>query len=96
MMTNKKSHIPVLLKEVIEALAPKDGEIFVDGTFGGGGYSVAILNAANCKVYAIDFLAPRALITIFASSVVVFTGASARAFTINLAMRREACSSPKL
>ncbi len=54
MMTNKKDHIPVLLKEVIEALAPKDGEIFVDGTFGGGGYSVAILNAANCKVYAID------------------------------------------
>jgi 16S rRNA (cytosine1402-N4)-methyltransferase len=39
---------------VIAALAPKDGEAFVDGTFGAGGYTMAILNAAQTRVYAID------------------------------------------
>ncbi len=47
-------HTPVMLAEMIEALSPKDGEIYVDGTFGGGGYTKAILEAADCKVYAID------------------------------------------
>jgi len=47
-------HIPVMLSEVLEALAPKDGDIVVDGTFGAGGYTKAILDAANCKVIAID------------------------------------------
>ena len=47
-------HIPVLLAEVIAALAPKDGEIHVDGTFGAGGYSRALLQAAKCRVIAID------------------------------------------
>jgi len=47
-------HIPVLLSEVLEALSPKDGGVYVDGTFGAGGYSVAILEAANCKVIGID------------------------------------------
>ncbi|MEQ9445515.1 MAG: 16S rRNA (cytosine(1402)-N(4))-methyltransferase, partial [Rhodospirillaceae bacterium] len=31
-------HIPVLLSEVIEGLTPKDGGLYVDGTFGAGGY----------------------------------------------------------
>ena len=47
-------HIPVMLSEVLQALEPKDGEIIVDGTFGAGGYTEAILQAANCKVIAID------------------------------------------
>lgn len=48
------SHASVMLDEVIEAMQPKNGEIYVDGTFGAGGYSRALLEAAECKVYAID------------------------------------------
>ncbi len=48
------AHAPVMLNEMLDWLAPKDGEVYVDGTFGAGGYSRAILNAANCHVYAID------------------------------------------
>ena len=47
-------HIPVLLAEVIAALAPQDGDIHVDGTFGAGGYTTAMLAAAQCQVIAID------------------------------------------
>lgn len=47
-------HYPVMLNEVLNHLAPQDGEVFVDGTFGAGGYSQAILNAADCVVIAID------------------------------------------
>jgi 16S rRNA (cytosine1402-N4)-methyltransferase len=47
-------HIPVMLAEVIEYLAPRDGAEYVDGTFGGGGYSRAILEAADCRVLGID------------------------------------------
>ena len=47
-------HTPVLLSEVLSALAPKDGEVFVDGTFGAGGYSRALLESCNCRVYGID------------------------------------------
>jgi 16S rRNA (cytosine1402-N4)-methyltransferase len=47
-------HIPVLLREVLEGLAPRDGAIFVDGTFGAGGYSGALLDAAACRVFGID------------------------------------------
>jgi 16S rRNA (cytosine1402-N4)-methyltransferase len=51
---DKTPHRPVLLTEVIEALSPRDGAIYVDGTFGAGGYSRAILEAAHCTVFAID------------------------------------------
>ncbi|MEW5727169.1 MAG: 16S rRNA (cytosine(1402)-N(4))-methyltransferase RsmH [Pseudomonadota bacterium] len=47
-------HIPVLLAEVIDALAPRDGATYVDGTFGAGGYTRALLDAADCRVFAID------------------------------------------
>jgi 16S rRNA (cytosine1402-N4)-methyltransferase len=43
-----------MLAEVIEMLAPKHGGTYVDGTFGGGGYSRAILEAADCRVLGID------------------------------------------
>jgi 16S rRNA (cytosine1402-N4)-methyltransferase len=47
-------HVPVLVSEVLESLAPKDGETYIDGTFGAGGYTRAILGSANCKVLALD------------------------------------------
>ncbi|WP_411817604.1 16S rRNA (cytosine(1402)-N(4))-methyltransferase RsmH [Hyphococcus sp. DH-69] len=47
-------HIPVMLKEVVTALAPKPGGVYVDATFGAGGYSRAILEAADCTVYGFD------------------------------------------
>ncbi len=49
-----QAHRPVLLAEVVEALSPRDGAIYVDGTFGAGGYSRALLDAAQCTVWAID------------------------------------------
>ncbi len=47
-------HLPVLLAEVMTALDPKDGEVYVDGTYGGGGYALRVLQAADCKLYGID------------------------------------------
>lgn len=47
-------HVPVMLEEVITALGPVDGEVYLDGTYGGGGYAAAILAAANCQLIGID------------------------------------------
>ena len=47
-------HIPVLLDEVLTALAVKPGETHVDGTFGAGGYTRAILAAGAARVFAFD------------------------------------------
>lgn len=46
-------HVPVLLAEVLAALAPLDGARIVDGTFGAGGYSRALLEA-GASVVGID------------------------------------------
>ncbi len=50
----KQKHIPVMLNEVLASLKPQSGEVYVDATFGNGGYSKAILESANCKVIALD------------------------------------------
>ncbi len=47
-------HIPVMLADVLDALAPQAGETFIDGTFGAGGYTRALLDAADCRVIAFD------------------------------------------
>jgi 16S rRNA (cytosine1402-N4)-methyltransferase len=51
---DNRVHRPVLLAEVLQALAPVEGDVMVDGTFGAGGYTRAILEAANCSAYGID------------------------------------------
>ena len=47
-------HVPVLIRPAIELLNVRDGGVYIDGTFGAGGYSHAILAAANAQVIGID------------------------------------------
>ena len=53
-MNEVQRHIPVMLSEVLDALNVIDGGVYVDATFGFGGYSAAILDKAKCKVIAFD------------------------------------------
>jgi 16S rRNA (cytosine1402-N4)-methyltransferase len=53
-MTVAAAHIPVLLAEVVAGLDPKPDEVHVDGTFGAGGYSRAILEKGAAQVFAFD------------------------------------------
>jgi 16S rRNA (cytosine1402-N4)-methyltransferase len=43
-----------MLTEMLATLKPRDGAVYLDGTFGGGGYSKAILDHSQCHVWAID------------------------------------------
>ena len=46
-------HIPVMLEEVCEHMSLRDGGVYVDGTFGAGGYTRAMLDRADCRVIAL-------------------------------------------
>jgi len=48
------SHFPVMLSEIIQIIIPSKGGLFVDCTFGGGGYSKAILKFPKTKLISID------------------------------------------
>ena len=47
-------HTPVMVSQVLDILAPRDGATYVDATFGAGGYSRAILDSARCTIWGID------------------------------------------
>lgn len=47
-------HLPVMKDEMLAAMRPQDGETYLDATFGAGGYSRALLESAECRVFAID------------------------------------------
>jgi len=54
MSSDKTKHYPVMLDQVLSIISPQHGGTFIDCTFGGGGYSRAILGYPNTKVIAID------------------------------------------
>ena len=51
---DRSRHTPVLLTPVLEHLQPTNGATYIDATLGAGGYTRAILNAADCRVLAVD------------------------------------------
>jgi 16S rRNA (cytosine1402-N4)-methyltransferase len=54
MTASDKRHVPVLGREAVAMLAPRDGGIYLDATFGAGGYSQMILDNAASRVIGID------------------------------------------
>ena len=54
MSLDNKEHYPVMLDQVLSIISPQHGGTFIDCTFGGGGYSRAILKYPGTKVFAID------------------------------------------
>ena len=54
MSLDKTKHYPVMLDQVLSIISPQHGGTFIDCTFGGGGYSEAILKYPDTKVLAID------------------------------------------
>ena len=54
MSLDKTKHYPVMLEQILSIISPQHGGTFIDCTFGGGGYSHAILKHQLTKVCAID------------------------------------------
>ena len=48
------AHVPVLLDEVMLAIRPREGGLYVDGTLGGGGYARAVLAVEGARLIGID------------------------------------------
>jgi 16S rRNA (cytosine1402-N4)-methyltransferase len=51
---DKKNHTPVMINEVLDCLEPRSGDVFLDATFGAGGYTKAILDSVDCNVIGSD------------------------------------------
>jgi len=54
MSLEKTKHCPVMLNQILSIITPQHGGMFIDCTFGGGGYSQAILKSPGTRVVAID------------------------------------------
>ena len=54
MSLEETKHYPVMLNQILSIISPQHGGTFIDCTFGGGGYSRAILKYPGTKVFAID------------------------------------------
>jgi len=54
MQLEEKKHYPVMLDQILSIISPQHGGTFIDCTFGGGGYSSAILKYPKVKVFAVD------------------------------------------
>ena len=54
MSLDPEKHYPVMLNQVLSIISPQHGGTFIDCTFGGGGYSQAILKFPGTKVVALD------------------------------------------
>ena len=54
MLSEEIKHHPVMLNQILSIISPQHGGTFIDCTFGGGGYSKAILKYSNTNVFAID------------------------------------------
>ena len=54
MSSEETKHHPVMLNQILSIISPQHGGTFIDCTFGGGGYSQAILRFPDTKVIAID------------------------------------------
>ena len=52
-LISQADHIPVLIEQIVEIISPVKG-IWVDATFGAGGYTRALLDAGAEFVFAID------------------------------------------
>ena len=79
-MEQTAAHTPVMVREVVEALAPKDQGLYVDGTFGRGGYTRALLGTAGTRVVGIDrdpdaIAAGQAMVREFGSRLTLVHGA---------------------
>ena len=54
MTLENTKHYPVMLNQILSIISPQHGGTFIDCTFGGGGYSKAILKFPNTNVFAMD------------------------------------------
>ena len=54
MSLEQTKHYPVMLNQILSIISPQHGGTFIDCTFGGGGYSQAILKFPDTKVLALD------------------------------------------
>ena len=52
--SSESPHFPVMLDEVIKICSPHKGGVYIDCTFGGGGYSKKLLKFSKTKVIALD------------------------------------------